>query len=358
MITSIEIDTLLHNKSKIIVDGIISSLVAPPQAIYLVGGYGRGEGAWYEDEKGIHPYNDFDVAVITDNPLSHEKTEILRKELAEAVDIKWVDIDFYSLGALKSFKPSIHNVDLLEGGKLIYGNDVIKENKLSLNKKEIGKQDLIVLYWTRMWTFLGSWEGGFHQLSVEEARFFRNQMAKAVLAACDMRLVKLHKYTTSYQERANRVIDEFESDSNLKELVEWAISEKMRPSSSELTDIQMESLYFRVKDYFVNSFIYAFEENSKYFLNPNITKYYYLLFTKEYLYHIYSLLRSGKSRIARKLDVYYSMNYVFYANNCGQINKDLLHKASSILYKQGYVNKIDNSWDELRILTANARNNI
>lgn len=358
MITEQDIQQVLNVKIDILVKGIVDAMPEPPQAIYLVGGYGRGEGAWYEDEAGMHPYNDFDLAVITDNPLGHDETEALRKQLARAVDIKWVDIDYYSLNTLASLTPTIHNVDLLAGGALIYGQDVIKQNGLFLNPQEIGKQDLIILYWTRMWTFLGSWEGAFHQLEVEEARFFRNQMAKAVLAACDMRLVKLHQYTTSYQERAKKVIEEFKGDVNLCELVEWAIEEKMRPSRSEMMQKTMESLYFRVKEIFIDSFACAFGEDADFFLNPDKTKLYYLRRTKVYFRHIYYLIRYHKSKVSRGQDVFYAMNYVFHANERGSINAFYIKKASDLLMKHKFINNPNNSWDELRILTANARNNV
>ena len=358
MITEQDIQQVLDAKVDVLVKGIVDAMPVPPQAIYLVGGYGRGEGAWYEDETGLHPYNDFDLAVITDNPLEYDITEALRKQLAKAVDIKWVDIDYYSTNKLASLTPTIHNVDLIEGGTLVYGQDVIKENKLSLNKQEIGRSDLLVLYQTRMWTFLGSWEGSFRDLDVEEARFFKNQMSKAVLAACDMRLLKLKNYVTSYRERANRVMNEFAADNNLCELVDWAIKEKMRPSSLGLTKQDMEVLYFRVKDAFLQSFEYAFGKHASYFLNPYKTKWYYLLHTKTYMSHLYSMLKNHRSKVTRGVDVFYAMNYVLYANNRGTINQDMLNKASSLLIKHGFINQPNTSWDELRLFTANARNNI
>lgn len=358
MITEEQINALLKEKIDCLVKGVIDAMPSPPQAIYLVGGYGRGEGAWYEDESGIHPYNDFDLAVITDTPLLYEKTEALRKDLAKLVDIKWVDIDYYSVDDLASLTPTIHNVDLLEGSSLIYGQDVIKLNSFSLNKQEIGRQDLIILYWTRMWTFLGSWEGGFHQLNVNEARFFKNQMTKAILAACDMRLVKIKKYTTSYRERARLVIGEFKEDKNLCELVEWAIREKLRPSGAEMMVSDMKSLYFRVKDVFIDSFSFSLGKDSIYFINPEMTKRYYLCHTKLYLKHVYYLIRYHKSNIIRGQDVFYAMNFVFHGNARGCLNPYYIKKASDLLLKHRFINGSCNSWDELRLLTATARNNI
>lgn len=358
MLTEVKINEILKEDIKTLVSGILDALLEKPQAIYLVGGYGRGEGAWYEDEKGIHPYNDFDIAIITDNPLSHDKTEELRKRLAEDVGIRWVDIDYYTIEKLSSLSPTIHNVDLLGGGALIYGQDVIRLNNLSLNKQEIGVHDLIILYQTRMWTLLGSWEGSFHDLAIDEARFFMNQMAKSILAACDMRLIKLKKYTISYRERAGIVIREFAHDANLCELVSWAINEKMRPSSTTLSKQEMETLYFRVKDVFLQSFEYSFGKNAVYYLNPYKTKYYYMFHTKTYLSHIYSLIKNHTSKVTRVVDVFYAMNYVLHANKKGTMDKGMLKKASDLLIKHQFISDPRSSWDELRLLAANARNNI
>ena len=247
---------------------------------------------------------------------------------------------------------------MFEGGKLIYGQDVIKENNFLLDKREIGTLDLLVLYWTRMWTFLGSWEGEFHELNIEDSRFFQNQMAKAILAACDMRLVKMKKYTTSYIERVNILKREFSDDSNFCELLSWALNEKLRPTSDTLKKQDMENLYFSAKDVFLKSFEYAMEADAQYFLNPDKTKKYYLFHTKIYLMHIYGLLRYHHSCVTRQYDVFYAMNYVLHANDRGNINKTFLTKASTLLQKHRYLKQPSYSWNDLRLLTANARNNI
>lgn len=359
MITEERIDSVLKAKVSILTKRIVEAMAEPPQAIYLVGGYGRGEGAWYEDEKGLHPYNDFDLAVVTDKPLTHKRTEALRIELAHEVGIKWVDIDYYSLSTLKSLKPTIHNVDLLEGGKLVYGEDVIKLNELTLDEKKIGAQDLIILYWTRMWTFLGSWEGEFHQLSDDDARFFKNQMAKAVLASCDMHLIKLKKYITSYRERARIVINEYKDNHEIQELVKWAISEKLRPSDSEISKEEMTSLYFRCKALFVQSFKFAMGRKSEYFLNPDNTKYYYIFHTRYYLSFLrYRILHFKKGHSEKYQGARYAMNYVFLANNNGYLDSRMLAIASHLLLNNGYIEKTELSWDKLRIITATARNDI
>lgn len=358
MITEDAIQAALKAKIEILSKRIVDAMTKPPQAIYLVGGYGRGEGAWYEDEQGLHPYNDFDVAVITDSPLPYKTTEKLRKELASKVGISWIDIDYYSLNKLKVFTPTIHNVDLLEGGMLIFGEDVIKQNHLHLDSTLIGKEDLIKLYWTRMWTFLGSWDGSFRDLNAEESRFFKNQMAKATLAACDMRLVKLKKYTTSYRERAKFVMADFADDKVLCETVKWSIAEKVRPTSDPLSETEMIELYFKVRSIYLNSFRYAMGKESVSYLNPDKTKKYSLVHRKVLLMHIYSLLRYHESREIRRLDVSCAMNYVFQAKERDRVDENMLRKASRILLKRGFIKEPINNWDYLRVEVAKARNNI
>ena len=97
---NIEMDNIqkrLKHDLKVIVDELLLSLPQYPIAIYLCGGYGRDEGAWFCDSKGnIHPYNDYDLSIITDYPLEYEKLQSLRRKLAEMLKIQWIDIDFYS----------------------------------------------------------------------------------------------------------------------------------------------------------------------------------------------------------------------------------------------------------------------
>ena len=191
---------------------ICDEMIESPISILLCGGYGRGEGSWFFQKGILRPYNDYDFAIITDNPLSTEKTNQLRKKIADEVGIKWIDIDFYSLQAISCLKPSIHNYDLAFGSRVIYGDPRIKEKIKKISSEEISKSDIIILYKTRIWTFLGSWAGDFHRLNEEEGCFFRYQMAKAVLAACDMILIKEKRYESSYINRANICMDIFEND--------------------------------------------------------------------------------------------------------------------------------------------------
>lgn len=340
---------------KIIVDGIISNMSSKPFAIYLCGGQGRDEGSWIEGDNGeILPYNDYDVAVIADTGIEYQKLQILRKQLAKTIGIRWVDIDFYTINQIKKFTPTIHNIDLMDASTLIFGENVLKEfSRLDYGK--IGKTDLDKLYKTRIWTLLGSWDGEFHNLKGEKSRFFKNQMAKCVLAACDMILIAHHDYTTSYCKRVEKAVS-YNEDSNFVKWAKWAISEKLRPSSNELSIKEMKEMYSDIKKIFLSSFADAMGKKSSYYLNPSKTKYLYLLNPYHYLLKVYLRLKTNSSRYEKGIDVFIAQNYVLHAYSDIGFNQSYLHKATVLLEKWGYGHY--EKWKDLHNVVANARNNI
>lgn len=114
--TEEQIKKRLNRDTRLIVDGILKEMKVKPFAIYLCGGQGRDEGSWYIGENGKpNPYNDYDIAVISNTTIGYDRLQTLRKGVAEAISIHWVDIDFYTPDVLYNLSPTIHNVDLLRG---------------------------------------------------------------------------------------------------------------------------------------------------------------------------------------------------------------------------------------------------
>lgn len=349
----------LNSNMKVATDMILEAYSQhPPIAILLCGGYGRGEGAWYLDENGEpHPYNDYDFAVIADYKLDKKTYSELRKKIADAVDIQWIDIAFYKPSYFRFMQTSIKNVDLVYASKLLYGNNDILKRK-NIHSERIGQRDIAKLYKTRIWTFLGSWEGAFDDLSVEKARFFKNQMAKGILAACDMLLISINKYTPSYSERVDIICSEFKTNLKLCNLARWAINEKLHPSSDELTGSEMEELYWNAKDIFMFGLRKATRDNYKNVSNPEHVKKYIILNSDYILHFIYEAVIKHSNFSRKDLDIFIAQCYVFWANDHGTINESYLNKANLILRKWGYISEDCNDWHELRCLTAAARNNI
>lgn len=344
----------------IIVKTLLNALPERPTAILLYGGYGRGEGAWYEDENGnTMPYNDYDVDVITDQKVTPEKRQELRKQMAKEIGIKWIDLGFISPDTIRQYQPTIQNIDLKEASTLLYGDRSVYDLFPKMEKEDIGIFDVEKLFQTRVWTFLGSWVGDFRYLDIEEARFFKNQMAKAVLASCDLLLIANKSYVTSYQERAKKACSLYPQNARLKELATWAINEKLHPSSDSLSREKMIGLYSIVKDLFCESMKIAYGKKWNYLQNPDSTKFLYYYYSTAFLRECIHKMLGHKTKIEKNIDIICAQNYAFQAwAYPGRVNSYYIMKASNILMKWGYIEKPITDWHVLRIAVSEARNNI
>lgn len=353
-----DIKVRIQNDTEKIVNEILDVSDIPPIAIILCGGYGRGEGPWIMTNDGLIPYNDYDITVIyKDCPMPSNLYKKVRTKLASEIGISWIDIDFISVNELKHLKSTIGNVDLVFGSQILYGNKDVFKKINPPNKERIGAYDIYKLYQTRMWTFLGSLEGEFRNLSNEDARFFKYQMAKAVLAACDMILVKNHNYRVSYRERVS-IIATIDIPEKYKRLSKWALNEKLTPSSEIMSEEDVCNLYFSVKEMYCFSLRYSIGWRSKLFLNPGLTKFYFYFFSSFIIHDVYNRVLKNNDVVTKTKDIFIAQNFVFLANNDGKINEKYLQRANEILKKWGYPYLQDIDWNKMRIVVADARNNI
>ena len=245
----------------------------------------------------------------------------------------------------------------MRASRLLYGsNEILKKAKV--DAKKIGNADIITLYKTRVWTFLGAWDGDFHDLSIDEARFFRNQMAKAVLAACDMLLIKNHMYTPSYRQRVNYICELYGEEAGLSEISRWALREKLSPSSAILTEKDMQDLYWRARSVFCEATRKALPGFWRSLTSNRRIKNYLYLHSKQFLVDIYQQL-FRHSNISRKgVEIFCAQNLIFLSNDRGNINYERLKEGASILEKWGYLNKYSEDWNYLRQKAAWARNHL
>jgi hypothetical protein len=223
------------------------------RAIVLYGGYGRGEGAWVVDPRGCyHPYNDYDLLLIVDVPAPSAQIRSLRAELARRIGIRWVDIGQTDLASLGRLKPSIYAHDLRNGSCVVYGDPGVVAAVPDRQSGEVPLQDIEVLFFTRLWTLLGSLgESGLSvERSGEDAMFFRNQMAKAVLAIVDVLLIREGAYHSSYRTRVERVAASPRSSHELIELSRWALEQKLCPSGQLISPAEGLALYESVHDHY------------------------------------------------------------------------------------------------------------
>jgi len=100
-----------------------------------------------------------------------------------------------------------------------------------------------------MWTLLGALERDGFEVGVEgeASRFFRNQMAKAVLAVLDVILLERGAYDASYRTRVERVVGSLAADEPLVPLARWALEEKLRPRAPGMQPAEVRELYEAVR---------------------------------------------------------------------------------------------------------------
>ena len=227
-------------------------------SIYLYGGYGRGEGSWVIEEinglREVKPFNDYDIALIVKKKFPLEKLRQLESELKNHLDVKWIDLCQYTKLNLKLFKVTIKNYDFKYASKWIYGRSDMLEYIPVMNVKSISLKDVETLYITRLWTLIGSFPvEGLVQMSKEKEMFFRNQMAKGILAIVDCVLLLNKEYDPSYKKRVQKIAN-YSNDIELLDLANWALKEKLNPRSVGMEDKQVLDLYTNVRKLFFKYF--------------------------------------------------------------------------------------------------------
>jgi len=257
----------LDGHMKILIENI-KSLNTKFTSVILDGGYGRDEGSWIIENDGtVRPYNDYDIVLVLRDKISQKQINHLRKEVAQILGIQWVDIDQYSPEELQYLRPSIYSYDLKYASKVIAGDEAVLNRIPDMNSSELSLIDGEILFFTRLWTLLGSFGvSGLKTVKTgEESRFFRNQMAKAILAVVDVLLLQKKAYHPSYKERIKRLYNHYHEKNNLCQLSQWALEEKLLPQAPLMTAQEVQTLYAKVHSYF---FCEMYRVLTKYYLHP------------------------------------------------------------------------------------------
>ena len=256
-----DIEITQKKYEKIIVKCILKFI--NPKGIFLYGGYGRNEGSWLiEKDKLPKPYNDFDILLVVNKQLNNDLIIKIKKHIKSCISIRWIDLSQIRLNKLKKLKNSIFNYDLKNASKVLYGNKKLQNLIPNLKPSEIPLKDIDILFKTRLWTIVGCFEDtSFKNLYGSKSIFFRNQMAKAVLACVDCYLVLNKKYNFSYKKRVEIFLNNSE-DMEYFDLVNWALNEKLRPQEFSMSSSDVKKMYSRVSKFFIK---YFFIGLSKYY---------------------------------------------------------------------------------------------
>ena len=247
-ITNKEKNDKLHTDIQIIKNIILANFKDLLFSIVLYGSYGRNEGAFFKKDNKIFVYNDYDLLLVVEKVIPKILLNNLKKDILKLINIKWIDISQINIINLKKLKPTIFNYDLKYGSDIIYGDQNILMNIRNILPSDITLVDAEKLFFTRLYTFFGSLKGTafIEGVAGEESRFFRNQMAKAVLAIVDIILLQNKVYDSSYIKRNKLVKDVISPNDDLVELFDWALSEKISPRAVIMDKNELNIFYKKI----------------------------------------------------------------------------------------------------------------
>lgn len=262
-----EIEQKKINKDiKTIVNKVLELCNSTVIAIILYGSYGRDEGAFYADRNGIiHTYNDYDLILIVDEYIDSTILTQIAHLLEEKLDVKWIDISQKKRSKLEKLKLTIFNYDLKYGSRVIYGDKDILDNIPKYKSNEISLKEAETLYFTRLYTFIGTvGDNNFvNGVKDENARFFRNQMAKAILAVVDCLLLVIGKYNYSYKKRVLLLQQYYPEKSSLIELAKWALSEKLNPKDNSFNGQDTKNFYTKILKVYLGEIFFVLSKYHK-----------------------------------------------------------------------------------------------
>ncbi len=191
----------------------ISALVPADklEAIFLGGGYGRGEGGVLRMAEWDLPYNDMEFYVcLAGLPRLNERTYGHRlHEIGEALSkTAGMEVEFKiaSLAKIKNSPPSMFMYDLAMGHRAIVGNSDVLQLEKFRDPVAIPLHEATRLLMNRCTGLLFAEEKLLHSpFTPEDADFVGRNQAKAQLAFGDVVLTVMGKYHWSCRERGTRL---------------------------------------------------------------------------------------------------------------------------------------------------------
>lgn len=182
------------------------------EAVFLGGGYGRGEGGVLRGLEGDRPYNDLEFYVALrgnrhGNELRyHRRLEVLGEILTHLADAE-IEFKIASLADLAASPVSMFSYDLLAGHRRLWGaTDCLRACSNHQHAENVPSAEAARLLMNRCSGLLfARTELGREPFTAAAADFVRRNIAKAQLACGDAVLTACGRYHWSCRERHHRL---------------------------------------------------------------------------------------------------------------------------------------------------------
>lgn len=215
-------------------------------SLFLLGGYGRGEGSVIRNSEGIIPLGDYDFLVVSKFPhiaLSISGLEFLQKKFRVQYHI---DVDYIWKFLLPIVDKRIYWYEVKFGSKLLFGDKKVLDLIPIRDNEDINLSEGFSLMFNRLMGSLKHFDPKFCEFGVtkEQSKHLIFQSVKAILACGESLLLLSGKYHFSYAERCRRFSKNFEIDfpelvlstPSLREDYEKATHFKLKPNFSMYND--------------------------------------------------------------------------------------------------------------------------
>ena len=196
------------------------------ECILLGGGFGREEGSVVVYKSKIQPLNDYDIYIVSENKLNHEKIQLIRSRLSSLIKIRQIDIDIKTKKDLQQSKKSIADYDLKYASKLIYGNSDILNFMPDFKPNEINLTESLIPINLYLISIIQSYPFEFNY---ENIFWGKQQISKSILGWSMAMLVSEGVYHESYVKR-QKIFKELTNDNERIDLVNFATNFKIKPT--------------------------------------------------------------------------------------------------------------------------------
>ena len=328
-------------------------------AIILYGGFGRDEGSWFQDEHAAwRPYNDYDICIVSNTKASVSDVRSAEDRLAQEIDINWVDLSQLSTKELKRLRPSIRNYDFKNASMVIDGDETVLDLISEIVASKLPMKEAQILFFTRLYTLLRSLDerGLAVDLKSGGSRFFRNQMAKAILAVVDVLLLAKGAYHASYCERVERVAILFPEKKNFLDLSHWALAEKLRPRAPEMNSRDVRDMYESVHNYYFAEMYRALSLRfGKRVIGPRDVEICMKWLPVSLMKRLLWAVKFRGLRMEKQVSLLLAQNYIAAAWRTDGVDEAFLNRGIAHLRHVDCSVPEHMSWDEARIQTARLR---
>lgn len=248
-----KVEVLITRMVEELVDSIHNAITEKEyKCLYMLGGYGRGEGGVVVVNGQERPHNNFDLMLVS-NDISTEKQKELKERMDNAIkDLPdrfgiGIDTSVISAGKLKKASCRIIWYDMRFGHKLLTGSHNIIESCSQFKLSKIPAWDarnLLVNRGTLM--IINDLLLERKTLTPELKKVLIKHKVKSIIGYGDCLLYALGDYDWSYLEKQKRMKNRTDIDMEFRKLYDDAMNFRFQPDYSPYLELD-------IKEWLVNS---------------------------------------------------------------------------------------------------------